>query len=178
VTACAREWNGASVLLQGQEATKENVRRALGTRPSVVHFAAHVLRRPERSADAMIALSVSDAGEDQLLGPAEVGGWNVDAGLIVLSGCASGAALARPGAGLMGMTRAWLMAGARAVVATQWSTPDDVGVFFGRFYRRLLHSATLDPADALRVAQLETLRSGGWRSQPAFWAAYFALGNY
>src|SRR6267378_2103931 len=88
--------------------------------------------------------------------PAEVGGWNVDAGLIVLSGCASGAALARPGAGLMGMTRAWLMAGARAVVATGWSTPDDVGVFFGRFYRRLQRSSSSDPAEALQGAQIET----------------------
>jgi CHAT domain-containing protein len=154
------------------------VHRALEARPSVVHFATHVLQRPERSADAMIALSVSNAGEDQLLGPAEIGAWNVDTGLIVLSGCGSGAAMARPGAGLMGMTRAWLMAGARAVVATEWSTPDDVGVFFGRFYRRLQRSASTDPAEALQAAQIETLRSGDWRSQPGFWAAYFAVGNY
>ena len=77
----------------------------------------------------------------------------------------------------MGMTRAWLMAGARAVVATRWSTPDDVGVFFGRFYRRLRSSETRDPAIALQAAQIETLRAGDWRSQPRFWAAYFAVGN-
>src|SRR5207302_4274817 len=97
-------------------------------------------------------------GEDQLLGPAEIGGWNAEAGLIVLSGCSSGAAVARPGAGLMGLTRAWLMAGAGAVVATGWSTPDDVGVFFGRFYRGLQHAETRDPAAALQAAQIETIQ--------------------
>jgi len=28
------------------------------------------------------------------------------------------------------------------------------------------------------AAQIETLRSGDWRSHPAFWAAYFTVGNY
>jgi CHAT domain-containing protein len=130
MAACAREWKSSSILLRGRNATKENVRRALETRPSVVHFATHILRRPEISSDAMIALSLSGSGVDQLLGPVEIGGWNADAGLVVLSGCSSGAAAFHPGAGPMGMTRAWLMAGARAVVSTGWPTSDDVGVFF------------------------------------------------
>jgi CHAT domain-containing protein len=136
------------------------------------------VQRPELAAGAMIALSVSDTGEDRLLTPAEIGAWTADAGLVVLNGCGSGAAMALPGSGLMGMTRAWLMAGARAVVASGWSMPDDVGVFFGRFYRRLQDSPRADPAEALQFAQIETLRSGGWRSKPGFWAAYFAVGNY
>ena len=79
---------------------------------------------------------------------------------------------------MMGLTRAWLMAGARAVVATEWATPDDVGVFFRRFYQQLRRSSIHDPAEALRAAQIEALRSHDWRSQPSFWAGYFALGNY
>ena len=66
----------------------------------------------------------------------------------------------------MGMTRAWLMAGAGAVIATKWPTPDDVGVFFQRFYRELQRSEFYDPAGALRAAQIEAIRSGDWRSQP------------
>jgi CHAT domain-containing protein len=142
-----------------------------------LHFAAHVVQRPELSTGAMIALSVNDGGEDRLLGPAEIGRWNADAGVVVLSGCGSGSATVLRGAGLMGMTRAWLMAGAHAVVASRWSTPDDVGVFFTRFYQRLKDSPRAGAAEALQAAQIETLRSGGWRSQPAFWAAYFAMGN-
>ena len=177
IEACAREWQGGSTLLEGGDATRENVLRVMATRPSVVHFATHIVQDPRRSTNALIALSVS-GGHDEFFGPAEASGWNVEGGLVVLSGCSSGVAVARPAAGLMGMTRGWLMAGAGAVLATQWSTPDDVGVFFRRFYRELQRSESHDPADALRTAQVETLRSGDWRSHPGFWAAYFVLGNY
>jgi len=178
IEACAREWDNRSVLFKGQDATMQNVRRAVAARPAVVHFATHILRSQQRSSSGRIALSVSESGRDELLGPEEIGGWNAGAGLVVLSGCSSGAASVRPGAGLMGLTRAWLMAGTRAVVATEWATPDDVGVFFRRFYQQLRRSSLGDPAEALRMAQIEALRSHDWRSQPSFWAGYFALGNY
>ncbi len=178
IEACAREWDNKAVLFKGRDATMQNVRRAVAARPAVVHFATHILQGQERSSSARIALSVSESGREELLGPAEIGGWNADAGLVVLSGCSSGAATVRPGAGLMGLTRAWLMAGARAVVATEWATPDDVGVFFRRFYQQLRGSSIRDPAEALRAAQIEALRSHDWRSKPSFWAGYFALGNY
>jgi CHAT domain-containing protein len=178
IEACAKEWDGASILLKGRDATKQNVRRAVTAGPAVVHFATHVLQGQQRSSHALIALSVGNTGRDELLGSAEISGWSADAGLVLLSGCSSGAAAARPGAGLMGLTRAWLMAGARAVVATRWTTPDDVGVFFRSFYQQLRRSPVRDPANALRAARIEALRSHDWRSQPRFWAAYFALGNY
>jgi CHAT domain-containing protein len=178
IEACAREWDNRSVLFKGRDATMQNVRRAMAARPAVVHFATHILQGQERFSSGRIALSVSESGRDELLGPEEIGGWNADAGLIVLSGCSSGAAAVRPGAGLMGLTRAWLLAGARAVVATEWATPDDVGVFFRRFYQELRRSSVRDPAEALREAQIEALRSHDWRSKPSFWAGYFALGNY
>jgi CHAT domain-containing protein len=178
IEACAREWNNPSVLLRGLDATMQNVHHAVTEGPAIIHFATHILRGEERSSSARIALSVSESGRDELLGPAEISGWHADTGLVVLSGCSSGAAAVRPGSGLMGLTRAWLMAGARAVVATEWATPDDVVVFFRPFYRQLRRSLTRDPAEALRAAQIEAIRSHDWRSQPNFWAGYFALGNY
>jgi CHAT domain-containing protein len=178
IAACAREWKGAPVLLMGRDATRENVRRALGTRPAVIHFAAHLLQRPEQPRGAMLALSIPESGEEQLVGPSEVARWRADQALVVLSGCSSGSAEARPGSGLLGMTRAWLMAGARAVVATGWPTPDDAGTFFRRFYESLQQDENRDPAEALRSAQVQTLRAGGWRASPSYWAAYFAQGNY
>ena len=178
IESCAREWGGRSQLFEGRDATKENVRRALAGRPAVLHFATHVLDQPAEPAGGLIALSVARNGRAELLGASEIEGWTAEAGLIVLSGCSSGAAAAHPATGLMGLTRAWLMAGARAVVATGWRTPDDVGVFFQRFYRKLRSPEGRDPAEALRAAQIETIRARDWRSEPAFWSAYFALGNY
>ncbi len=178
IEACARDWTGGSVVLEGEDATRQNIWHALAAKPAVIHFATHVLEEPNPRASGLIALSMSKSGHEELLGPAEIGQWDAHAGLVVLSGCSSGVGAARPGTGLMGLTRAWLMAGARAVVATEWQTPDDVGVFFHRFYRQLQSSSSRDPASALEAAQIETIQSHDWRSKPAFWAAYFATGNY
>jgi CHAT domain-containing protein len=81
----------------------------------------------------------------------------------------------------MGLTRAWLAAGASTVVATRWPTPDDSGELFLRFYRQLKPWAGRRPgsrpAVALQRAQLEVLKSASWRSSPHYWAAYFAVGR-
>jgi len=174
--ASATAWGSESVLVEGRAVTRENIRRVVETRRAVVHFATHVVRDPRGSRNALIAVGLSDRAQDEFLSPSEISGWNVDAGLVVLSGCSSGAAVSLPGAGLMGLTRAWLMAGAGAVVATLWPTPDDVGVFFQRFYQELRRTSH-NPASALRAAQIEMIRSGNWRSKPDYWGAYFALGN-
>ena len=31
--------------------------------------------------------------------------------------------------------------------------------------------------EALRAAQTEMIRSGGWRARPRYWGAYFVVGN-
>jgi len=179
IESCAREWPGGSVLLEGGEVTRTNVRRVAEGGASVMHFATHIVQDPQQKATgALISLSLNDAGRDELLGASEITGWNVTASLVALSGCNSGAGVARPGAGLMGLTRAWLMAGAGAVVATGWSIPDDAGDFFRSFYRELQRLQSRDPGEALRAAQIESVRSGGWRSDPGYWAAFFALGNH
>jgi CHAT domain-containing protein len=78
----------------------------------------------------------------------------------------------------MGLTRAWIAAGAGAVLATRWPTVDDDGAFFASFYQHLRHSKSIDPAGALRQASIEMLKSGNWRANPSFWAGYFLIGNY
>jgi CHAT domain-containing protein len=98
----------------------------------------------------------------------------------VLSGCSSAQGEILPGTGLMGLTRAWLAAGAGTVIASRWPTADESGELFLSFYRRLLGSGAFRtparPAAALQQAQREMLHSGSWRSAPRYWAAFFATG--
>jgi CHAT domain-containing protein len=77
----------------------------------------------------------------------------------------------------MGLTRAWIAAGAGAVLATRWPTVDDDGAFFESFYRNLRQQKPMNPAAALRNASIEMLKSGTWRANPSFWAGYFLIGN-
>jgi CHAT domain-containing protein len=132
----------------------------------VVHPATHVLESSERPYYGLFALSLTPRRESELLPPYEIAGWRTSAGLVVLSGCHSAEGAKLPGTGLLGLTRAWLMAGAHSVIGSNWATPDESGALFGALYRDLSGSPG-SPAVALRAAQLEMIRSGAGVPSPA-----------
>jgi CHAT domain-containing protein len=189
--ACARSWNGAQVLLTGADASRKRIEGELEKSPAVVHFATHVLQSADQPGYGLIALTLTPQGATELLPPLEIAHWRIRAGLVVLSGCYSSAGAevvssssspagtyaAVPGPGLMGLTRAWLAAGARSVVASRWSMPDVDGAIFSAFYRDLRERSHGDPARSLRAAQVEMIRAGGWRAEPRYWGSYFVMGN-
>ncbi len=175
--ACARDWQGERVLLRGAAASRSNLTAQLQRNPAVIHLATHVLESSERPAYGLIALSLTRQGENELLPPFEIAGWHTNAGLVVLSGCHSGEGAELPGTGLLGLTRAWLMAGAHSVIGSNWATPDESGALFSALYRNLSAARDDAPAAALRAAQLEMIRSGGWRARPSYWGAYFSVGS-
>jgi CHAT domain-containing protein len=177
IEAGSQAWNGPSLLLKGREASTENIIASLERRPAVVHLAVHFLESAAPPHYGLLALTLTGAGEPQLLTPFEIARWRVHAGLIVLSGCRSAGGVALPGTGLQGLTRAWLAAGAQAVLGTLWETPDDDGVMFRSFYQTLRSGSRLDGARALHVAQLNMIRSGGQRANPRYWSAYFLVGG-
>ena len=174
---CVRAWDGESILLQGARATRRNLAEQIRRNPAVLHLATHVLESSERPACGLIALSLTDQNETELLTPFEIAHWRIDGGLIVLSGCYSAQGAALPGTGLLGLTRAWLTAGAQAVVSSRWPMPDEDGPLFAALYRNLRSEPRADPGQALRTAQLEMIRSGGWHAQPRYWGAYFVMGG-
>jgi CHAT domain-containing protein len=175
--ACARSWRGERVLLKGAYASRDGLVEQLRRNPAVVHLATHVLESSERPSYGLIALSLTPRRESELLPPYEIAGWRTNAGLVVLSGCHSAEGAQLPGTGLLGLTRAWLMAGAHSVIGSNWATPDESGALFGALYRNLSGERRGSPAAALRAAQLEMIRSGGWRARPSHWGAYFVVGS-
>jgi CHAT domain-containing protein len=179
IRAAAGAWDsGANLLLTGAEASPARFwREAEAARPSVIHFATHVLEANEPVRTGWIALSLGLDGMPQYLAPSEISAHVVTAPLVVLSGCSSGSAEVRSASGLMGLTRAWIAAGAGAVLATHWPTADDNGAFFESFYRLLRERPNEGPAGALHRARLELIARGGWRAEPKFWASYFLVGS-
>ena len=168
-------------VLTGPNASSERLSEALQQSPAVVHFAVHVVSPEERPEEAALALSVTRDGLPELLTSETVAAYRVPGSLVILNGCSSNQGKTLPSAGVMGLSRAWLLAGAEAVIATSWPIPDDSGEFFSAFYRHF-NSRTLNTSSvtqragaALHEAQLEMQHSGGYRSKPSFWAAYSVI---
>ncbi len=178
VELSARNWTDSStrteVILRGADARRSRFVELAGRGPAIVHLATHVLAPPGRADQAMIAFGAGTDGQPEFLTTSEVGTLHVPGALVIMSGCETGAGTVRPGAGLLGLTRAWQLAGANAVVATSWPVADSTGAIFTSFYRNL---AETGPAEALERSQIEMIRSGTWRAQPAYWAAYQLSGG-
>jgi len=192
LAACARAWQGGYMLLEGADASRRRLAEELRRNPAIIHFATHFVtsaqsssyltfegsrERSQAGAIGLIALSLNPAGETETLTAPEIAQWPVAAELVTLSGCRSAAGVALPGAGLLGLTRAWLAAGARSVVGSLWDTPDESGALFAALYRNLSPPRSADPALALDSAQREMIRAGGWLGQPRYWGAYFVVAN-
>jgi tetratricopeptide (TPR) repeat protein len=165
------------IVLKGAAANKESLSEALRRNPAVLHMATHILFPPRYSGLGVVALALQQGGEMELLSATEIASMRVKLGLVVLNGCSSAHAAILPGAGLMGLTRAWLAAGARSVIVTRWAVADqDNGELFSSFYQRLrAFQGFTSFAQVLQQAQLTELRAGGQRANPAHWAAYFCV---
>lgn len=182
VDSCANVWQSKGapvVVLKGAAANERELAQALGNRPSVVHIAAHMLFPAREAGAGLLALSLQAGSRVELVTDTETAGMRAKLGLVVLDGCSSGQGAVLPGAGLMGMSRAWLEAGAHAVILTRWPTADqDSGDLFRSLYRLYFLHRALGPVSfgvLLREAQLEELHAGGARADPARWASYFCV---
>ncbi|HEY6344522.1 MAG TPA: CHAT domain-containing protein [Bryobacteraceae bacterium] len=165
VESSAKEWQQSTVL-EGANARKQRFQQALNTAPSVIHLATHVLTSGAGTNEAFLAFGLDAGGRVELMGTSEVAMLSVPGSLVVMTGCESAGGDQRAGIGLENLARAWTLAGASAVIATEWPMKDSRGEFLRQFYRNLPGQA---PAEALRQTQAAMIHSGGG---PDVWASY------
>ncbi len=100
---------------------------------------------------------------------------HIRAQLVVLSACETGIGRKVSGEGLIGLTRAWQIAGARSVVASQWQVQDDsTAALMVAFHKNL--RAGLAKDEALRRAMVTNAANPRWRS-PYHWSPFFLTGD-
>jgi len=178
-----RRQSGTASVLEGFEAGRDRFVEQLTHRPRVVHLATHVLFPSGSSAtasetasgreQAFIAFSIprtSWTEGPQYLTTSRISTLRVPGSLVVMTGCATGTGDALAGAGLLGLNRAWLMAGASGVLSTAWPVEDSPGELFSHFYR---YFPRVPAAEALRRSQVELLD----RLAPSVWASYQLTGG-
>lgn len=178
IRAIAKTWTHSdNLVLTGAAASRERLWAELARKPAVIHFATHILEANDQLHTGWIALSIGADGRPEFLSPAEISATRISTGLVVLNGCSSGMGEIRAASGLMGLTRAWIAAGASNVLATRWPGPDDDGQFFVNFYQYLRDFPEKGPSFALLFACQKSIKEGGWRAKPQFWASYFLIGT-
>ncbi len=132
-------------------------------------------------ADANHALEHQRDADDGLLTAEEVTTLDLrGVDWVVLSACHSGVGESWAREGVLGMQRAFHLAGARTVIASQWSVDDDATRDWMRaLYQARAHGATSAAqamGDASR-AVLAARRHGHQSTHPFYWAAFTASGE-
>ena len=169
------------VALLGAEATEGRLVSLLSEGPHpfhALHLACHGVLYREVPWMSALALHATDT-DDGLLTVDEVSRWRFHMGprLVVLAACDSGLGVAVPGEGEEGLVRAFLLAGARHVVASLWKVKDKATLALMTEFHRLRRAQRMSPEQALREAQ-EKLRSHASEvlSHPRAWAAWTIWG--
>ncbi len=162
----------------GAEAREETVKSAKLDQYRIIHFAAHALIDDKVPSRSGIVLSLNeDPTEDGVLQMSEIMRLRLNAELVTLSACSTGLGKLYDGEGIVGLTRAFLYAGADSVVVSLWNVSDAATAeLMKTFYRNLNRGKSRD--EALRQAKLAMIKSRHreWR-HPYFWAPFVLVGS-
>jgi CHAT domain-containing protein/tetratricopeptide (TPR) repeat protein len=145
-----------------------------------VHFATHGFLDSEHPELSGIVLSMYDRNgrpQDGFFRANQVFNLKLSASVVTLSACETGLGKEIRGEGLVGLTRAFMYAGAPRVVVSLWSVNDaSTAELMTRFYQGML-KGNLRPAQALQAAQLSMLKDQRF-SSPYYWAAFILQGEW
>ena len=171
--------------LRGAEATERNVRGNVSGR-RIVHFACHGLA-DQRHGNLFGALALTPGSssaspeDDGMLTLPEI--YSLDmrgSELAVLSACNTNYGPQQRGEGVWALSRGFLVAGSRRVVASNWLVDDEaaaslVSYFCGALADAEQQGRTPDCATSLQAAKQWIRKQPKWQS-PYYWASFVLIG--
>lgn len=168
---------GDATLLLGPEATETAFKKEKLSDFKIIHLAVHGFsdsRFPERSG---VVLGVDPkSSDDGLLQVREITHLRFDADMVTLSACDTGIGKLQGEEGVTDLAEAFLVSGAKSVVASLWSADDTfTHALMDRFYTHIV--AGEDQASALRDAKLDLLAKYGKTVSPYYWGAFVLTGD-
>ncbi len=160
--------------LVGNEASEATLRDRAG-RAGLIHIASHGVADTARPSYSAIVLADPKRGDDDgLLHAYEIERMQLRAELVVLSACETGVGQVRGSEGMLALDRAFLIAGARAVVSSLWLVDDQAtAALFTAFHRERKRGAPTDVA--LQRAMNEVRGHAKWKD-PEYWSAFRVVG--
>ncbi|HUN60656.1 MAG TPA: CHAT domain-containing protein [Candidatus Sulfotelmatobacter sp.] len=159
-------------VLEGSHATASAYLRSDPGRFNYLHFVTHGIASKTRPLESAVILSRE--GDSYKLYARDILAHPLNAQLVTISACNGAGTRAYAGEGLVGLSWAFLRAGAHNVVASLWEVSDASSTtdLMDSFYTELGHGE--DPATALRNAKLGILKSNHTTvfSKPFYWAPF------
>jgi len=177
---------GEDALWLGPRATERAVKEADLARAEVVAFATHGLLAdglPGLDEPALVFTppdAPSDV-DDALLKASEAAQLELSASLVILSACDTAGGDGTPGAeGLSGLARAFIYAGARAILVSHWPVDDHAArVLTTGMLTRMRGADPASRAEALRASALAVLDDTRETrfAHPRIWAPFVVVGE-
>ncbi len=147
----------------------------------IIHFATHGILNsvhPELSGIVLSLVDEKGKPQDGFLRLNDIYNLKLPADLIVLSACQTALGKEIKGEGLVGLTRGFMYAGSRRVVASQWAVDDQAtSELMQLFYKGMLGDKKLRPAAALREAQISMSKNKRF-ANPYYWSAFTLQGEW
>jgi CHAT domain-containing protein len=155
--------------ITGKNATPQAYMNSQPGRFSYIHFVAHGTSSQTTPLESAVILSRQ--GESYKLYGRDVVKLPLKGVLVTISACQGAGSRTYSGEGLVGLSWAFLRAGARGVVAALWEVDDaSTAALMDGFYENLSNGE--DPPSALRNAKLKLLHSGTVYQKPFYWAPF------
>ncbi len=159
-------------------ASEDNVRNRDMMNYKVIHIATHGLLDAQRPQFTGVVLSlIGNKSNDGFLRTDEIFNLRMNPALVMLSACETGLGKEKRGEGVIGLTRAFMYAGAPTVGVTLWSVADkSTADLMTDFYKRFL-GASPSASGAMRDAQLSMISAKKY-SAPFYWAPFVLVGEW
>ena len=168
------------LILVDKNAVKDAVVRQMPN-ARVINLALHAVTDPQNPLKSKLLLSRNSASANPDLEAIDIVQLDLSSTrLAVLSACSSGVERYFNGEGMIGLSRAFIVAGVPTTVASLW--PVDSGSSANlmiAFHKNLTGTKGIYPVEALRRAQLEMLHASDGRfHSPYYWAPFTVIGGY
>jgi CHAT domain-containing protein/tetratricopeptide (TPR) repeat protein len=156
-------------VFSGAEATPDSYLKSQPAGFSYIHFVAHGTASRTSPLDSAVILSRQ--GDDYKLYARDIIQHPLHADLVTISACHGEGVRTYSGEGLVGLSWAFLHAGAHGVIAALWEVNDNsTPQLMDQLYSEIGKGAA--PDAALRDAKLALLHSGGVYRRPFYWAPF------
>ena len=156
-------------VFSGAEATPDSYLKSDPAGFSYIHFVAHGTASRTSPLDSAVILSKN--GDDYKLYARDIIQHPLHADLVTISACHGEGVRTYSGEGLVGLSWAFLRAGAHGVIAALWEVNDNsTPQLMDHLYSEIGNGVASDAA--LRDAKLALLHSGGIYRRPFYWAPF------